>query len=91
MAKKSINDIRLEDLVNSGLNIEEAEEVERVIKDVTFGAKGSDPIEVWRLLVSRKVLKPSHPHSLHQLLYYSVYADWDISTKGLPLYWFPSL
>lgn len=86
--KKSIYEVGVEDLVKAGLHIEEAKALERVLKD---SISGSDPREVWRRLVSRRVVKPSHPHALHQLIYYSVYADWDASTSGPPLYWFPSL
>ncbi|ONK65596.1 uncharacterized protein A4U43_C07F38710 [Asparagus officinalis] len=45
---------------------------------------------LWRDLVERRLLKPSHPHELHQLVYYSVYAEWDVSVRGPPPYWFPS-
>ena len=79
--------------MKAGLGIEEANEFERVLKEaiLSAGAKASDQREVWRELVSRRVLKPWHPHELHQLVYYSVYANWDLSTNGPPLYWFPSL
>ncbi|GMY16105.1 probable CoA ligase CCL12 isoform X1 [Fagus crenata] len=90
---KSISEVGVEDLVKAGLGIEEANEFERVLKEaiLSAGAKASDQREVWRELVSRRVLKPWHPHELHQLVYYSVYANWDLSTNGPPLYWFPSL
>lgn len=89
MVKKSISEVGLEDLVEAGLAIDEAKHLEAVLKQHTISS--DDPREVWRQLVSERVLKPSHPHELHQLIYYSVYANWDVSTKGLPLYWFPSL
>uniref|UniRef100_A0A2N9GNX4 AMP-dependent synthetase/ligase domain-containing protein n=1 Tax=Fagus sylvatica TaxID=28930 RepID=A0A2N9GNX4_FAGSY len=90
---KSISEVGVEDLVKAGLGIEEANEFERVLKEaiLSAGAKGSEPREVWREIVGRMVLKPWHPHELHQLVYYSVYANWDLSTNGPPLYWFPSL
>ncbi|XP_015878808.2 probable CoA ligase CCL12 [Ziziphus jujuba] len=86
--KKSIHEVGAEDLVEAGLHIDEAKALERVLRD---SISGSDPREVWRRLVSQRVLKPSYPHALHQLIYYSVYADWDVSSRGPPLYWFPSL
>ena len=89
--RKSISEVGLEDFVKAGLTIEEAREFQRVLKEAVFGAKGSDPREVWRSLVAQRVLKPWHPHGLHQLVYYSVYANWDSLTNGPPLYWFPSL
>jgi hypothetical protein len=88
---KSISVVGVEDLVEAGLTTEEAHEFQRVLKEVVSGAKESDPREVWRQLVARRVLKPWHPHGLHQLVYHSVYAHWDASTNGPPPYWFPSL
>ncbi|XP_062172172.1 probable CoA ligase CCL12 isoform X2 [Alnus glutinosa] len=88
---KSIGEVGVEDLVKAGLTTEEAHEFQRVLKDAVSGAEESDPREVWRQLVARRVLKPWHPHGLHQLLYQSVYANWDPATNGPPPYWFPSL
>lgn len=88
---KSITEVGVEDLVKAGLDIEEAKAFQKVLNDSISDVEGSDPREVWRRLVSQRVLKPSHPHGLHQLVYYSVYADWDVSTRGPPPYWFPSL
>ncbi|KAM1752985.1 hypothetical protein ACFX13_005592 [Malus domestica] len=48
------------------------------------------PKEIWRQIVAESLLKASHTHDVHQLIYYSVYANWDATTKGRPLYWFPS-
>ncbi|XP_062082791.1 probable CoA ligase CCL12 [Humulus lupulus] len=84
-------EVGVEDLVKAGLSTEEAKYFQRVLEDIVNGAKGLDPSEVWREVVARRLLKPSHPHELHQLLYHSVYANWDVSTRGPPLYWFPSL
>ncbi|PON65220.1 2,3-dihydroxybenzoate-AMP ligase [Parasponia andersonii] len=91
MGKRSISEVGVKDLVEAGLSIKEAKEFQRVLKDSVNGAKGSDPSEVWRHLVAHRVLKPWHPHELHQLVYYSVYANWDANSRGPPLYWFPSL
>ncbi|GKV30327.1 hypothetical protein SLEP1_g39144 [Rubroshorea leprosula] len=91
---KGIAEVGIEELAKAGaLSAEEATEIHKVIRQAIAAAeaKGSDPREVWREVVSRKVLKPWHPHSLHQLVYYSVYSNWDSSTNGPPLYWFPSL
>ncbi|GLU19570.1 hypothetical protein SLE2022_358150 [Rubroshorea leprosula] len=91
---KGIAEVGIEELAKAGgLSAEEATEIHKVIRQAITAAeaKGSDPREVWREVVSRKVLKPWHPHSLHQLVYYSVYSNWDSSTNGPPLYWFPSL
>ncbi|PON65219.1 AMP-dependent synthetase/ligase [Parasponia andersonii] len=91
MGKRSISEVGVEGLAEAGLSIEEAEEFQRVLKDSVNGAKGSDPSEVWRHLVAQRVLKPWHPHGLHQLVYYSVYANWDANSRGPLPYWFPSL
>ncbi|KAK9273517.1 hypothetical protein L1049_018327 [Liquidambar formosana] len=79
------------ELVKVGLIVEEAKDFERILKDVIVRTGGGGPKEVWLELTARRVLRPTHPHGLHQLIYYSVYSDWDVSTKGPPLYWFPSL
>ncbi|XP_062076654.1 probable CoA ligase CCL12 [Humulus lupulus] len=91
MGKKSISELGVEDLVQAGQTTEEAIGFRRVLEDSISCANGFDPSEVWRHLVARKLLKPWHPHGLHQLVYYSVYAHWDVSSKGPPPYWFPSL
>ncbi|XVF47499.1 hypothetical protein PTKIN_Ptkin03bG0113700 [Pterospermum kingtungense] len=95
---KSIAEVGLDDLCKAGgsrISIEEATHIYQVIRQaiVNAGSKGSDPDprQVWREVVGRRVLKPWHTHHLHQLIYYSVYANWDSSTNGPPLYWFPSL
>ncbi|XP_059429512.1 probable CoA ligase CCL12 isoform X1 [Corylus avellana] len=91
MAKKRIGEVGVEDLVKAGLKTEEAHEFQKVLKEAVSGAKESDPREVWRELVARRVLEPWHPHGLHQLVYHSVYSHWDARTNGPPPYWFPAL
>ncbi|KAL3719821.1 hypothetical protein ACJRO7_004752 [Eucalyptus globulus] len=97
---KSINKVRLDDLVEAGLSREAANELEWTLRESVARARWSgtpspglelDPREVWRELASTGALKPSHPHRVHQLVYYSVYSGWDASARGPPLYWFPSL
>lgn len=86
--------VTVADLVEAGLGLEEANELHRIIEDVTDRSESdapSDPREVWRELVGRRAMKPEYPHKLHQLVYYSVYKGWDSSINDLPLYWFPSL
>ncbi|OIS96491.1 putative acyl-activating enzyme 18, peroxisomal [Nicotiana attenuata] len=91
---KSISEVRVEDLVRAGVAEEEAKwlmgELSAAIAKVAVNINGGllDQREVWREITARKLLKPSHPHALHQLLYYSVYHNFD---HGPPLYWFPSL
>ena len=40
--------------------------------------------------LSRYILTPQHPFALHQLLYETVYADFDRATSGPPPAWFPT-
>ncbi|XP_055814584.1 probable CoA ligase CCL12 isoform X1 [Solanum dulcamara] len=84
---KSISEVGIEDLVRAGVREDEAKwlmaELKAAIAKVGFSQK-----ELWREVTARKLLKPSHPHTLHQLLYYSVYHNYH---TGPPLYWFPSL
>ena len=89
---KSIREVGVDDLVKAGLrSVDEAMEIEALLH--TARARGWDPLDTWRQLVGRRVLKPWHPHGVHQLVYGSVYAHchWDASSRGPPLYWFPSL
>ncbi|XP_050369523.1 probable CoA ligase CCL12 [Argentina anserina] len=90
---KTIRELGFDDLVQAGLTLNEAKEIEAVLKQTISATNGAsfDPVEVWRQIVAQRLLKPSHPHELHQLVYYSIYANWDVSTRGPPLYWFPSL
>ena len=40
--------------------------------------------------ISRHILTPQHSFALHQLLYETVYADFDTATHGPPPAWFPT-
>ncbi|KAJ4841604.1 hypothetical protein Tsubulata_039483 [Turnera subulata] len=91
----TISEVEVEDIVRAGITIvEEAKELHKIIKAAVGEEEAketSDPRSLWQNLVAKRALKPWHPHKLHQLLYYSVYAHWDASINGPPLYWFPSL
>ena len=89
MTEKSINEVTVEDLIEAGLSLEEAQTLYKAVSDIV-GLCGGHPPEVWREVVARRLLRPEHPHSLHQLIYYSVYSAWDSTLRGPPLYWFPS-
>ena len=86
-----MDELEMNDIIKAGLCIEDAEELHKTLTETIGAAKGSDPREVWQKLVAKRVLKPWHPHALHQLVYYSVYAHWDSTNNGPPLFWFPSL
>lgn len=93
---RSISELKTEELVDAGLTSAEAEAFAKSLKDVVAGASSSGgrssphPAALWREVVARRLLRPDHPHALHQLVYYTVYSDWDSSLLGPPLHWFPS-
>ncbi|KAM7497541.1 hypothetical protein LguiA_021955 [Lonicera macranthoides] len=94
MGMMEISEVGVEEVVRAGL--QEEEEAKRFVKLLKeeihrTGGGSSDPKELWRNLVARRLLEPSHPHALHQLLYYAVYHNYPVSVNGPPLYWFPSI
>ncbi|XP_073268269.1 probable CoA ligase CCL12 isoform X1 [Populus alba] len=91
MERKGLDELEVNDIIKAGLCIDNAKEFHKILKETIGAAKGSDPRELWQRLVAKRVLKPCYPHGLHQLVYYSVYAHWDSTNNGPPLYWFPSL
>ncbi|KAH7836660.1 hypothetical protein Vadar_004042 [Vaccinium darrowii] len=90
---RGILEVGVEELVNAGLDVEEAKVVDKGLKEAIRRTGGGrwDPRELWREITARRLLRPSHPHPVHQLVYYAVYADYDATANGPPLYWFPSL
>jgi hypothetical protein len=88
MGKKSVMELGIDDFVKAGLSPAEANELKEVLLSLPLSSLSS--ADTWRHLVSRRVLKPSYPHPLHQLLYYTIYHHHH-SSSSPPLYWFPSL
>ncbi|KAK7359246.1 hypothetical protein VNO77_01199 [Canavalia gladiata] len=91
---KSIRELEVQDLLNAGLTLGEANELYGGVRDIlSLSLSLTEPSEIWRHLVTRRLLKPSYPHPLHQLLYYSVYhsSHHHAQVPPPPLYWFPSL
>ncbi|KAJ8499893.1 hypothetical protein OPV22_010445 [Ensete ventricosum] len=91
MAKGSVWEIGVEDVVAAGLKADEAVAFHEGLRRLV----GEEPwegveAEVWRVVAESGLLRPAHPHPLHQLVYYSVYATWDRSARGPAPYWFPS-
>ncbi|KAI8526384.1 hypothetical protein RHMOL_Rhmol13G0303300 [Rhododendron molle] len=87
-----IDQVGVEELVKAGLDVEEAKVIDKGLKEaIGRTGGGRDPRELWREITARRLLRPSHPHPVHQLVYYSVYAGYDEAANGPPLYWFPSL
>ncbi|KAK7359225.1 hypothetical protein VNO77_01177 [Canavalia gladiata] len=91
--RKSIRELGVEDLVNAGLTAGEADELYGGVRDIlSLSLSLTEPSEIWRHVVTRRLLKPSYPHALHQLLYCSVYhSSHHHAQAPPPLYWFPSL
>ncbi|KAK1259753.1 putative acyl-activating enzyme 18, peroxisomal [Acorus gramineus] len=91
--RESIWAVTLEDLIGAGLPPDEARSTHASIQRALQGLRRSNgpeaAMEAWRRL-SAGILRPDHPHALHQLVYYSTYGDWDQSVRGPPPYWFPS-
>ncbi|KAH9327778.1 hypothetical protein KI387_007956, partial [Taxus chinensis] len=85
---KSVRELGVDDVVQAGLPRHGAEifygQLERAIADI-----GGSQTSLWHR-VSKELLAPHHPHALHQLMYYSIYKNWDTSKNGPPLYWFPT-
>jgi hypothetical protein len=69
MDKKSIKELVVNDFVKAGLSQAEANELKEILLSLSPSLSSTD---TWRHLVSHKLLKPSYPHTLHQLLYYTI-------------------
>ncbi|XP_061372767.1 probable CoA ligase CCL12 [Gastrolobium bilobum] len=95
MGKSIIRELGVEDFVNAGLTVREANELYNVLRDVLSlcPCSSDNPTDIWRHVVTRRVLKPSYPHPLHQLVYYSLHdhSSQPHADAAPPLYWFPSL
>ncbi|XP_071697407.1 probable CoA ligase CCL12 [Rutidosis leptorrhynchoides] len=87
---KTIQELELQDLLNAGLTPNDAKSLLIKFKFIMSETTNSNPVELWRQITSQRLLKSSHPHSLHQLVYNAVYGNYDASIHGPPLYWFPS-
>ncbi|KAF3782449.1 putative acyl-activating enzyme 18 [Nymphaea thermarum] len=88
---KGIREIGVEDIVRAGLSPWEARSFYVSLRDAISRSPSGEADQIWRTVTDARLLRPRHPHSLHQLVYYSTYHGWDISRRGPPLYWFPSL
>ncbi|MBI1925095.1 AMP-binding protein [Candidatus Poribacteria bacterium] len=78
-------ELTIEQLLECGLERSTAAEVLRQVNPCLLSLPAS---ACWQK-VSREVLTPDHPFSLHKLLYETVFSDWDL-TQGPPPAWFPS-
>ncbi|VAI23686.1 unnamed protein product [Triticum turgidum subsp. durum] len=88
-ARGGVGEIRAGDVEAAGLAAADAGPFLAALRLAT-GKYGGDAAAAWAAVVAAGVLRPDHPHALHQLVYYSVYAGWDRAKRGPPPYWFPS-
>ncbi|KAM0927799.1 hypothetical protein ACQ4PT_002068 [Festuca glaucescens] len=90
-ARGSLREIRLGDVEAAGLATADAGRFLAALRSAAASSSGGDdPAAVWAAVAAAGVLRPEHPHALHQLVYYSAYAGWDRAARGPPPYWFPS-
>ena len=76
----------VEQLITCGLEKAEAWKIAAAVNRIV--AERS-PTAAWSE-ISRNILTPHHPFTLHQLLYERVYTDFDRTTDGPPPAWFPT-
>uniref|UniRef100_A0A453QMW6 Uncharacterized protein n=6 Tax=Aegilops tauschii subsp. strangulata TaxID=200361 RepID=A0A453QMW6_AEGTS len=75
-ARGRVGEIRAGDVEAAGLTAADAGAFLAALRSAT-GKCGADAAAAWAAVVAAGVLRPDHPHALHQLVYYSVYAGWD--------------
>lgn len=75
-----------EQLITCGVEKIEASEISEAVNRLLAA---QSPTACW-CEISRNILTPQHPFALHQLLYETVYADFDTATHGPPPAWFPT-
>ncbi|MCY3551510.1 MAG: AMP-binding protein [Candidatus Poribacteria bacterium] len=78
--------LTVEQLVTCGLEKAEALQITETVNRIL---PTQSPTACW-YEISRYILTPQHPFALHQLLYETVYADFDRTTHGPPPAWFPT-
>ena len=78
--------LTVEQIIACGLEEAEASEIAETVNRIL---PTQSPTACWHE-ISRYILTPQHPFALHQLLYETVYADFDRATHGPPPAWFPT-
>ncbi|XP_066333172.1 probable CoA ligase CCL12 isoform X1 [Miscanthus floridulus] len=90
-ARGSVWKIQPRDVEAAGLAAADAAAFLAALRSAAAAAgSGATRDAVWAAVAAAGVLRPEHPHALHQLVYYSAYARWDRDARGPPPYWFPS-
>ena len=78
--------LAVEQLIACGLDKAEASKITEAVNQIL---PTQSPTACW-YEISRYILTPQHPFALHQLLYETVYVDFDRVTYGPPPAWFPT-
>ena len=78
--------LTVEHLIACGLDKAEASEITEAVNRIL---KTQSPAACWHE-ISRHILTPHHPFALHQLLYETVYTDFDRATDRPAPAWFPT-
>lgn len=78
--------LTVEQIIACGIDKAEASEIAETLNRIL---STQSPTACWQQ-ISRHILTPQHPFALHQLLYETVYADFDRTTHGPPPAWFPT-
>ena len=78
--------LTVEQLIACGLEKTEALKITEAVNRIL---PTQSPTACW-YEISRYILTPQHPFALHQLLYETVYADFDGAKYGPPPAWFPA-
>ncbi|KAH7279455.1 hypothetical protein KP509_37G020300 [Ceratopteris richardii] len=85
----SIDTLTVEELALTGISQTLALQVHQQLESIITHTCGS-LAHTWQM-ICKEILLPSHPFSLHQLLYHSTYRNWDSANLGPPPAWMPSL
>ena len=78
--------LTVEQLTACGLEKAESSKITEAVNRIL---PTQSPTACW-YEISRYILTPQHPFALHQLLYETVYADFDRAKYGPPPAWFPT-
>ena len=78
--------LTVEELIACGLTEREASKIAETVNQIL---PTQSPTTCWHE-ISRHILTPQHPFAVHQLLYETVYADYDRTRYGPPPAWFPT-
>ncbi|KAG0616880.1 hypothetical protein M758_5G148600 [Ceratodon purpureus] len=84
----SIDLVNTEHLLKAGMSPPEAGVFYNQLQSILSEGGKSKP-SIWQR-ISQVILRPEHPFPLHQLMYYSIYRDWDTAKLGPPLAWIPT-